>query len=408
MKALIRAAATSYAMIGCHAAIAQSALPPAVDAFVSSAAALSKAADESTELGRSNYRNEIVRTLLTEKLRSGVTQFQLDGLEETKLLCDARAAMLVLAAQKNYIHSVSAKIDEVGKPSKIENLSDAIGILFSHQTIDVKDITDSGTLDKQKQSILKLCKDDLAKFETYYYGTTIQPPPPGEGVEGAVSFGAFGPVGSLIDTIISIITPVVVEGAKIIDEQQRRNAVLDFLTPANIKKIQDAGQNLSDRVSDAVLTKRRRLAGTFSENLALLRVRTIDLNKIEGCKSFLSLAQKDGHRPSGAPNDEFASCWGAVRDGVASNISSVLKSASEYDDLADAGDTASAKKSFELMSKSLNAIANRDQTISVSDLKSLWKWTVELVAFAQKVTEAASPENRKKLADAIDNLVKSF
>lgn len=387
-------------------AVAQSALPPAVDAFVTSAAALSKAADEPAQLGRSTFRNDLIKMLLTEKLRAGGSNLQLSELDETKLLCDARTATLVFAAQKNYLHSVSAKIDEVGKPSKIENLSDAIGVLFSHQTIDVKDIADEAGLEKQMQSILKLCKDDLAKFEIFYYGTTIKAPP--AAVEEAMSFGAFGPAGSLVDTIIAIITPVVVEGAKMIDEQQRRAAVLEFLTAANIKKIQDAGQNLSDRVSDAVSAKRRILAGAYSENLALLRSKTINLAKVEGCANLIALSQKDGHRASGAPNDEFVSCWAAVRNTVAPLMSSVLKSASEYDDFADAGDGANAKKSFELMSKSLNAIANKDQTLSPSELRSLWKWAVELVAFAQKVTEAVSPENRKKLDDAIDKLVKSL
>jgi hypothetical protein len=39
--------------------------------------------------------------------------------------------------------------------------------------------------------------------------------------------------------------------------------------------------------------------------------------------------------------------------------------------------------------------------MSAANLSKLWNWAVELVAFAEKVSTAASPDNQKKIRNAI-------
>jgi len=396
-------------LVGVPCAQAQSALPPAVDAFVSSANALAKSAGDAADLGRTNSRLDIIHLAVTAKLATASPEpnLRLSDLDEGLVLCGPRTKNLVLTAQRNYLQAVAAKIDEVGKPSQIDNLSTAVKSLFASQSIDVKNIPDQQALEKVQHTMMSMCQSDLKLYDAYFFGRAIE-----EGAPTANTLGlsAFGPFFSLADTIISLITPIVIDGAKIVDEEKRRKVVLAFLSnPDNINRISSAGQQLAQHVSEAVLAKRRTLAGTFNQALALLRTKSVDLSKLPECKSYLSLAPeaKFARRPSGAPNDGFVSCWGAVWLELGPLVSSVLKSANDYDQLADAGDSDNASKAFAPLSKSLDAIVKDQNNMSAENLTRIWNLATELVAFAEKVNAAASPENQKKLKDAIDALVKA-
>lgn len=387
----------------CHA---QTVLPAPVDSFVASTGALATSAKDDITLGRTNERLRLIRSMISEAIQKKSTQLQLSKLGEVSLLCKPRVDLLQLTAQRNYLQSVSASINKVGTPSKIDNLSQAIGALFANQSVDVKGIPDEAALKAEQGSLMKLCRDDLANLAIPYYGAPF--PPSKKGEKSLALPAAFTAVGSLLNTIVSIITPVVVEGAKIIDAQKRTNAVLKFLTPANIRQIQSTGEQLSKGVTHYVVSKRRSLAGAFNDSLVMLRTEKIDLTKLQGCKAYNASTQKFALRPSGTPNDDYVACWHAVWTKLSPLTERVLKSASAYDEIADAGNTNDAKKAFNLISRSLNAIAKENDTMSQANLRKLWNWAVQLMAFADKVNTAASPDNQKKIQKQIDALVKSL
>ena len=327
------------------------------------------------------------------------------------MLCHPRGNAIVVSAERNYIQAVAAKINQVGTPSQIDNLSAAIGALFASQSVDVSGLPDEASLKKEQKNILDRCSSDFKSYDEAYYGKSLS-----FGNQGSVPGGSaipalalLGSVGSLVDTIVSVITPAVVEGSKLVDEAKRREAVLVFLRRAdNIQNIESAGSDLAAKVSKFVLYKRHRLAAAFEEQMALLRGKEIELYKLTECSEYLTsdAAKRASRRESGSPNDSFAICWKAAWDQVGGLASNAAKAADDYDQLADAGDSDNATKAFDPLSKSLSAVAQADGNLDAVSAAKIWNWTTKLLAFADKVAASASVENRKKIKDAIDALAK--
>jgi hypothetical protein len=410
-----KTAAITAAVVLVHVAgvQAQSILPTAVDAFVASADALAKSASEPVDLGRATLRLDKVRLALTNKLLTAKSNdtIQIDSLDEADILCGTRTAQIVIAAQRNYLQAVAAKIDQAGKPSQIDNITSAVVALFASQSIDIKSVADDAALKTSAEQLTTRCQNDLKQFDKHYYGREVVAPPGAQPLAAEAPLASpaslFGPIGSLIDTIVSVITPVVIEGGKLVDEAKRREAVRRFLSdPTNTKTITASGMQLAQQVSQFVVAKRHKLAGTFSEQLAATRAARIDLAKSDECKAYLTEPKKLEKRKSGAPSDQFVLCWRSIWNQLESQVSETLKAANDYDQLADAGDSDNAAKVFDPLSKSLAAIAQNQ--LDPKDLAKVWNWATELLAFADKVNAAASKDNRDKIQQAIDNLVKAL
>ena len=402
-------ASLPYASLTPYGAHAQPALPTGADAFVASAHALAKSANERIELGRSNARLEIVRLALTDQLiraKSGdVIRF--NNLNEVLLLCGVRGGDLLLSAQRNYLQAVAAKIEEVGRPAQIDNLASAVKTLFSSQSLDVTNVASNTELANLTQRLQERCERDLTEYDKTFYGKEVRDDfGPAAALDGpAEAFSFLGPIGGLIDAIVGVITPVVVEGAKIIDEERRREVVREFLRKtANREHIKASGLRVAEEVSRFVLTKRRKLAGRYVEQLVQLRGSAVELAKVDACKSYLAEPKKLGKRASGAPSDEFVLCWRASWSQLEGNVAAALKAAADYDELSDAGDSDNAKKAFEPLSNALDAIPK--EQFSPDDLGRLWALATRLVAFAEKVHTSFAKENRDKIQKAIDELVK--
>ena len=248
------------------------------------------------------------------------------------------------------------------------------------------------------------CLADVRDFHLTYYGRDITPPTAHKGVPAPAAAPFFAAVGAVIETIVNIITPVVVEGAKIVDEEARRRTVIAFLkNETNIKTIRESGLALATEVSAFTWNKRLRLAGSFSERAAVLRASPVDLSKGDSCKKYLAAGQPTNDAKTSL-TDDFILCWRAAWEQVESNVAALLKVAEEYDRLADAGDTDNAHQAFRPLADSLQAITTTDET----DLKRFWGWATRLLAFAQKVETALSKESREKIEKAIDDLVKAI
>jgi hypothetical protein len=407
----------------CESAVAQSAgsaLPPGVDAFVASTDALAKSAAERVDLGRAAERLQTIRAALTSKLLAANSKDKLllDQLNERMLLCAPRLNNIQVAAQRNYIQAVSSKIQEVGKPTQIDNLSAAVAALFASQSITVSvAIPDEAKLKQLTAPMMARCNSDIEDFAEDYYGVKIAPPVqaagPIEPVAAAIPF--VGQLGALLDAITSVVTPVVIAGAQIIDIEARRRAIRRFLADdSNRNAIENDSRKLAAAVSAFVLAKRHKLVGAYSEELAALRKFPIDLSKLDACQELASkkfvgrptMLTESGGAPkpiSGAPSDEFANCWRASWSQIDSMVATVLKEADAYDQIADAGDSENAAKAYQALSKQLESIANGSDG---PNLAELWQNATMLIAFANKVNTALSPENRNKVEAAIEALVK--
>jgi hypothetical protein len=387
------------------------ALPPGADAFVASANALAKSASERVELGRATTRISYIKLLLTNKLIAAKASdtIKFTDLSERVLLCNVLGDYVDVATRRNYIQALATKIDETGKPTQIENLIGAVKSLFAGQSLDIRGpISTKAEMEKLVKNATSRCEADIKTSPPQYYGTSITPaaPPPTtasddqEPKEAPVVF--FGELTSLINVFVGIITPVVVGGAKFVDEQRRREAIRVFLSnQKNRQQIIDNGQKLADEISRFVLAKRQKLAGSFVETAAVLRNSEINLTKLDACKAGFD-ANKFATRASGAPSDDFVVCWRAAWMQIERPVAALIKAADEYDQLADAGDSNNAKKAFTELSTALDAIAEG----SVTDPAELWRIATRLVAFGQKVEAATSKENREKINKAIDDLVK--
>lgn len=385
---------------------AQSALPPAVDAFVSASNALAKAANERVDLGRSTERLTLLRSALTQALLDKPNPAKISiQVDLTAFLCDVRANNVEVAARRNFIQSIAARIDEVGKPSKIDNLETAFKSLVSSQSLDITvALPTDAALASAKQAIIYRCKQDLVGYLSAYYGNKFGMSEPMADTGPVEAVPAFTSIAALIDTISKIITPVVVEGAKIIDEQRRREAILDYLgTPGNIKRIEDSGVALARQISTFTWDKRLRLAGSVVELATVIRHYPVDLAKDGSCQRYSTTASAlvaDRNSVS----DDFILCYRVSWAQLESIAAALLKAADQYDQLADAGDTDNAKKAFEPLAKSLTAISSPGE----DGLAKFWNWAIRLIAFGQKVESAFNKESRDKISKAIDDLVKTF
>jgi len=391
-----------------HQGTAQ-ALPPGADAFVASANALAKSAGERVELGRANTRLRQVRAMLATQLIGGAVapvKIQLTGLDETEVLCRALRQHLDVASGRNYIQTLGTKIEEVGKPTQIDNIVTAVRTVFQSQSLDIKGpITTKAELDAVVKAQTDRCASDIKAAAEAFYGARIAPGVPTLSSTGPeeVTEVFFSEFATLINVFVGIVTPVIVEGAKIVDEQRRREAIRAFLSnDANRSRIRNVGSKLAEEVSKYALLKRQALAGSVLEKMAAIRQLEVDLTKVDGCKEFAS--KRFSTRPSGAPSDEFVNCWRAVWARMEEPVSSMLKAAESYDALADAGDSDTAKKQFSELSQALSAIAEG----SVTNPEVLWQLATRLVAFGAKIEAAASSDNRKKLETAIDGLMQSL
>lgn len=419
----------------------QSAPDPATQkgytSFVATLSSLTGSASDMIVLERSAGRLATIRQATARKLiaafepganasRKSITLA--DTLDTSILLCgfransikvvdrlstrDTTASMAVdhlqTVARSNYLNSVVTQIQSVSKASAPGDIISALQALFASYQIKATNASlQQTTMEKLRARSLQRCQGDLKEFDRAYYGVDVKPPGPlaaGEAptpAAGLPSLSFLGPIGVLVDTVLGILTPVVIDAATIVDEAKREKAIADFLAdPKNQSAIRSAGTELARAVSDYTFAKRMALAGSFAERMAVLSSATVDLTKIDACsdpenKIFVRSA-------SGGPSSIFMACYFAVWSQFQDTVGSAIKAASDYDLIADAGDTSAALISFEQITSDFGAIA----TNSITNPAVFWQYVTQLINFAGAVSTASSQDSRAKLEKAIDALVK--
>lgn len=395
-------------------------LPKAYVALIASTKALLASSDEFSDMQRTTERLKVIRIEFATKLRAatGTSKFQLSGLsDERKLLCEPRVSRLTTLAQSNYLKSLLSQLDETSKQTKPDGLLSAVKLLFAKYSIDGSaKALDSATLSALGDRTRGRCEQDIKGFDVAYYGIEIKPTlaaGPTESTKGAESIesikeesfpglAALGPLGVLIDTFLSTIEPVIIGAAAIVDEAKREQAVQEFLnSPTNQANLKKYGEQIGAAASRFNWDKRLERAGQFVEGVRLLQTNEIDLSKIDECKNLngASLPRAD----SGAPNAAFMLCWKEAWAQLEPLVLSTLKAGADYDQLADAGDSATALNGFKKVTSDLSAISNN----AITDPAVLWSFVTQVLTFATTVQAAFSQENRDKLHKAIDAVVKS-
>ena len=410
--------------------------------FVATLSALTASASDLIQLERSSGRLEFIRQKLTSKVVSAAnglieeevakkndpnhkadaikTTISLsDALNESMLLCDFRADSvkvvenlsprdkaasitvdhLATVARFNYLNSVATQIQTVSKQTPPTDLISAISSLFASYQIKAAALNPDA-IEKVRTQTKQRCQADIKEYAVAYYGQPLTPSFAGAPAAAIPSLSFLGPLGMLIDTVIGIITPVVIDASMVVDEAKREAAIVSFLKNKNNQAaLKNAGEALARAVSDFTFAKRLTLAGSFAEQVAVIGDVNVDLAKLDACSDA---AQILAISPNGGPSHAFRSCYRAIWAKYQDGVSSALKSASDYDAIADAGDTSTALTNFTKITSNFDDIAQSN----LNNPAEFWQYVSQLVNFAGAVSSAASPANRTKIQQEIDAMVK--
>lgn len=394
--------------------------------------------------GRLLYLRKRLATKLIAAIVSGKT-ISFDDLDAPSLLCDFRSQVYPLVAKGDlssrdpsasvtvdyltakanvkYLASVAGKLNPTA-PAQAKNLISALEILFTNYNFKVPPVSVSA---KDRRAVTYSCNTDMGEFASAYYGMKIEPPkqeartaataPAAEaGILPDLSF--FGPIGMFVQTALGVITPVVEDIANIESTKALEQAINTFLDDKkNQAALESAGTNLAQAISDYSFAKRLSLAGSFAEQVAVIKTApAIDITKVAACNPPLKPPPSaPPHAPpptlasvmlpdakATAPSDQFMICYRAVWTMVQDRISAALTTAATYDLLADSGDTATLLTQFKTLTSNHFAEA-KGQPPSGQDLLAN---VLAVVNFASDVATAVSPANRAKRQQAVDSMVK--
>jgi hypothetical protein len=375
-------------------------LPPAYESIVASAGALATSGAAALKSYRADARTAAIRTALTKALlgigeETTITLGKPDSdvlIEETALLCTVRASFTGSVADLNYLTSLVQKLNAVSKPAPAPtDIIGALKLLFATANYSISDDVQVKSPATSQAKAAKICETDLKSYDIDYYGALaggLSPPqpaaaPPAAGA--AISFAFLGPIGSLIDTFVGILQPVLIDASTIMDQARRQAVVEQALNDPKIhSKIAQSGKQLALAVDGFAVSSRRRLTGLFVEELVALRATPIDLSKEPECKNLA----KSSRLPSGAPSAAFVTCWKAAWSHLQDAASKLVASADSYDSLADAGDV-NAQKLFATILADYDLI----KTGKAAASNVFWNDVTQFITFANAINTAASKAN---------------
>lgn len=379
---------------------AATAFPPGADSLVSAITALTNAEEKEIGLWRSSsrfatLREKFIAGLIASKGTSAMTGIAVNY--ET-LLCNPRKDYVELSAKQAYLSATAAELKKTATTAKIDSLTQALVTLFKTNSVKVTNSPDN--LKEKQDQALEACKKDFAAYADSYYKYQF-----GDANAGVEDF--LSPFFALFKTIVDVITPVAVAGAKLVDENDRKKAIQGYLSKAVVRKQITAAATLVNADLSAALTRQRyQRVGQFTEQALALASTSFDTSKETSCQAAFD-ANGLKKRPENArrPTDDFVKCatigWAVYSD----KLAGLLKTGDEYDQLADAPPDLTGRK-LKAVTDKLDAIAKG--TLPQASFQDLWKTAVEIVGFAQTVVTATSSENRDKIRKQIDALVKAL
>lgn len=375
-------------------------LPPAYESIVASAGALATSGAAALKSYRADARTAAIRTALTKALLSlgaetTITLGKPDAdalVGEKALLCAFRSSYTGSVADLNYLTSLVQKLNSVSKPSPAPtDIIGALKLLFATANYSISDDIQVKSPAPSQAKAAAICEIDLKSYDIDYYGAAaggVSPPQPAAAPSAAapgISFAFLGPIGSLIDTFVGILQPVLIDASTIVDQARRQAVVEQALNDPNIhSKIVKSGKNLALAVDNFAVSSRRRLVGSFVEQLVALRATPIDLSKEPECKNLAGSTRL----PSGAPSAAFVTCWKAAWSHLQDTANKLVTTADSYDTLADAGDV-NAQKLFATIMADYDLISKGRADAS----NVFWNDVTQFITFANAISTAASKAN---------------
>jgi hypothetical protein len=323
---------------------------------------------------------------------------------------DDKAAIVVnhltTLVDQNYLASVLSALRSLTPPKPATDVPGAVRQLFNNYQVKVGAALQSKDDKDTRENVRKVCEADLAESDKAYYGQAISflhPAIAGEAAPAAAaaaiglpSFSFLGPIGSAFDVIAGIVGPLFIDFSNMVATEEQKQEVAKFLT-ANEHTLDVDGQALGRTTSDYLFAQRLSLAGQFAEQIAALRAVHVDLAKTDTCKG--KVADMAARSNDGAPSAAFTLCYGAVWSQYSKLVDDTLKTASSYDQLADAGDTNTALRSY---IKILNNYPAVIQWSAGSD--DLWASVNQLITFAGAIANATSVSNITAIKKAVDEV----
>jgi hypothetical protein len=374
-------------------------LPPTVSALVQAAGALTKSAAPPLESRRAEVRAYRIRQALSLYLTEKDLAQPPSLPKITNLLCDPRVKQLALRASITYLDAVTAEVKKTAK-SQITDSTDFNNIVLAFKSlfanyqiqVDAKDMT----TDEVESQITKSCEGDINSFAGIYYG--LKP------VDESGVIAAFT---TLFDLFKSIVAPVIVEGAKFIDEQRRLDRIKKFLKEdKNQKLITANAANLRDYLVKVEQIKTAEAVGHFVEVHTRLNASFKPAKDVKECADFNSLPpEKRGLPETGSPSREFVTCFAAIWGAVKDPVIDLAKAAADYDQHADVG-TKQELDAFEKINTNLAKIASGQD--DAPSFNAIWQAAMRIIAIGEKIEKANSKENRDKVAKAIKDLVEAL
>jgi hypothetical protein len=377
-------------------------LPPVYEATMSSLGALATSGAGAVKTYRSDARDIVIRAALSNALLAAgqtVTTINLDrankdpSLGEIAILCIPRQNYVVNSVSLNYLNTLVQNINAVSTPvAAPTDIASALKLLFASSGYAIADKVkvDEPSLATLGATALASCKADLMAYAQYYYGTAMPTAPhpaveaPAAAVVSSVDTFAFlGPIGTLVDTFLSILQPILIDSSKIVDQARRQQAIQTALDQ-NEDKITETGKQLASAIDNYSAASRQRLVGAFVEQLVSIREMSIDLNSVADCKGIAPASRL----PSGAPDPAFIGCWSAAWAKLQPEANNLKTIADNYDALADAGNI-NANKLFSTIMANYKAI--KDGRIPISDV--VLNEMTEFITFANDIARTASNSN---------------
>lgn len=372
--------------------------PPGADSLVSAITALTDAEDKQVGIWRSSKRYQSLRAEFVTSLIKGKGGEALGGInfDYESLLCEPRRGYVELAAKQAYLASTATELKKTATTAKIDTLTAALITFF--KTNSVKVTSSEANLTGKKNAAFDACKKDFGEYAESYYAHQFA------GTDAGLE-DFFSPFLALFKTIADVITPVAIAGAKLVDEQDRKKAIQDYLLKKGVKEQLIGAAKLVNADLSATLRRQRlQRVGQFTEQALALSSTSFDATKEPSCQAAFDTngvkkKADNVHRPS----DDFVKCatigWAVYSE----KLAGLLKAADDYDQLADAPPDLKGDK-LKSITDQFDAIAKG--TLPQQSFEELWKTAVEIVGFAQTVITAASSDNRDKIKKQIDDLVK--
>ncbi len=351
-----------------------------------------------------DFRRELTIAILNADAAKAITVTP----KNVDVLCGTRGVYAALAARSAYINSITGTLDKFATPPKIATIGDAFMSLFKNYAVDAstgKMVPDAAA------TVQKKCRADIDAATIAFYGVDIVklspgPAPAALGLDPlSTTLSTFS---DLYQTLVAIITPLVVTPATALNTKRRTDAIAAFLKTYRTDLLK-AATDLADFGAKDATASRLQALGQFAEKMSAVRLVSIDLTKIDTCKlaakNPLSSEIKDA---SGVviyhlPTDEFAACYAQAWSQLSAATQAAVTAAAEYDALADTGgdQLKNAVKTIQ------DNIAKVDQPASV-DINQLMSAATQLFTYGQAVSAALSTANIAKVKADVDALMKQF